>query len=306
MIRSVTTLRKCGLSRFRSCSTTLDQCDDQKSEIHEGNVKTNCFGNFAREMEYAAIVPPGYNPDEKLPLLLNLHGAGQDAKSLMMFQQDLEARWKTEQLPRCVVAGFSTLNGLGFYHNYHDGSLRYIDFFMSEWLPFLRSNFGVSSARSHTWLFGISMGGLGSLRLAFMFPEVFAGAAAMEPALDPVFEPTELLDRNLNMRGDFELTKGTKLCHNTYAAETKAMFGAVNKTEWNSAAYYGYNPACVVRANAQNIRENGICIYLDAADEDCFCLQDGAYFLHKTLWQYRIPHEYHLCFRADHVGPSVL
>merc|ERR1719233_104290 len=257
-------------------------------------------------MEYVAIVPPGYTHEEKLPLLLNLHGAGQDANSLIMFQKDLEARWKSEQLPRCVVAGFSSLNGLGYYHNYHDGSLRYIDFFMSEWLPFLQKNFGVSSARTHTWLFGISMGGLGSLRLAFTYPDVFAGAAAMEPALDPVFEPTELLDRNLIMRGDFELQKGTKLSHQTWAAETKAMYGAVQKTEWSTETYYKYNPACIARANAQNIRENGVCIYLDAADEDVFCLQDGAYFLHKTLWQYRIPHEYRLSYKADHVGPSVI
>jgi len=304
MIRSIRKLRHCG--RLRCYSTELSSCDDQKSQIQEGHVKTTCFSNFAKEMEYLVILPPGYSPDEKLPLLLNLHGAGMGAKSMVMMQPDLEARWESAQIPRCVVAGFSSLHGGGSYHNYYDGSLRYTDFFMSEWLPFLRNNFGVSSARSHTWLTGVSMGGLGSLRLALSYPEVFAGVAAMEPALDPVFESSELLDRNILHRGDFEMIEGVKSCHGTFSGEVMAMFGAVHNTEWDVDTYQRYNPSSVVRANAQNIRENGLLIYLDAADEDFFCLHDGAEFLHKTLWQYRIPHEYRLYHKADHIGPSML
>merc|ERR1719397_1868583 len=147
-------------------------------------------------MEYTVLLPPGYHADEKLPLLLNLHGGGQNSKAILFFQSDIEARWKSAELPRCVIAGFSTLNGGGWYHNYYDGSLRYNDFFMTEWLPFLKQNFGVSSARSHMWLTGGSMGGLGALRLAFTYPDVFAGVATLEPVADPVFESSELLDRN--------------------------------------------------------------------------------------------------------------
>jgi len=150
------------------------------------------------------------------------------------------------------------------------------------------------------------MGGIGSLRLAFTYPEMFAGVAALEPALDPVFEPAEFLDRNLCGRGDYELTKGLKVPHGTMAAETKAMFGAIHHSEWDVESYYSYNPACVVRANAQNIRESGLRVYFEAADEDFLCLHDGAEFLHKTLWQYRIPHQYQLCLKADHLGPSLI
>merc|ERR1719317_721562 len=257
-------------------------------------------------MEYLVALPPGYEPHEKLPLLLYLHGGNQNAKVIQYSLPDLEARWETEQLPRCVVAGFSTLCGSGFYHNYYDGSLRYIDFFMTEWLPFLQKNFGVNSARSHTWLIGGSMGGLGALRLALTYPDVFAGVTALEPFTDPVFEPSDLLDRNLCIRGDFESVLGQKMCHETNAAETKAMFGSLHRSEWDQDCYHSFNPACIVRSNAHNIREKEIRIYIDAADNDFFCLQDGAEFLHKTLWQYRIPHEYHLCSNADHVGPSVI
>merc|ERR1719334_989058 len=257
-------------------------------------------------MEYVAILPPGYKPHEKLPLLLSLHGGLQSAKDLHLMLPDFEARWKSEQLPRCVVASFSALHGNGYYHNYHDGSLRYMDFFMTEWLPFLQQKFGVSSARSHTWLGGVSMGGLGALRLVFTHPDVFAGAATMEPCVDPVFDPSDLRDRNLIGRGDFELYYGMQACHGSLAAETKAMFGSVNHNEWNLDSYHSYNPASIVRSNAVNIRDHEPRIYFDAADNDFLNLHDGAEFLHKTLWQYRIPHEYHLCNKADHIGPSLI
>ena len=69
------------------------------------------------------------------------------------------------------------------------------------------------------------MGGMGALRLAFTYPEVFAGVATMEPLLDPVFEPSELLDRNLIARGAFPMVRGWTVCHGSHAEETKAMFG---------------------------------------------------------------------------------
>jgi len=305
MIRTGCILRRGGFSVIRSFSAASAPIDEQKAEIREGSIKTKCFSNFASALKYVAILPPGYKSHEKLPLLLNLHGGGQSAKDLLYALPDLEARWKSEQLPRCVVAGFSTLHGTGYYHNYYDGSIRYIDFFMTEFLPFLQQNFRVSSARSHTWLTGGSMGGLGALRLAFTYPEAFAGAATLEPCVDPVFEPSDILDRNLIGRGDFENWKGMEVCHGSLAGETKAMFGAVNREEWNQDSYHQYNPACIVRSNANNIRENEVRIYIDAADEDFLNLHDGAEFLHKTLWQYRIPHEYHLCYKADHIGPSL-
>jgi len=306
MIRAVNILRRGGFSLFRGFSSATPQIEGEKSVIQTGTVKTKCFSNFASEMEYVAILPPGYEPHEKLPLLLSLHGGGQSAKDLHLMLPDFEARWKGGQLPRCVVASFSTLHGMGFYHNYYDGSLRYMDFFMTEWLPFLQQKFGVSSARSHTWLGGGSMGGLGALRLVFTHPDVFAGAATLEPGVDPVFDPSDLLDRNLMLRGDFKLISGMQTCHGSLAAETRAMFGSVNRKEWNMDSYHSYNPACIVRSNAVKIRDKEPRIYFDAADNDLFNLHDGAEFLHKTLWQYRILHEYHLCYKADHCGPSLI
>ena len=59
-------------------------------------------------------------------------------------------------------------------------------------------------------------------------------------------------------------------------------------------------------ADADAIRASGLQIYLEAGDEDQFWLYEGAEFLHQTLWNLRIRHEYHLVRGADHVGPSLV
>ena len=53
------------------------------------------------------------------------------------------------------------------------------------------------------------------------------------------------------------------------------------------------------------IVQSGLQIYVEAGDEDQFWLYEGAEFLHQTLWNQRIKHEYHLVRGADHVGPSL-
>merc|ERR1712194_279636 len=75
--------------------------------------------------------------------------------------------------------------------------------------------------------------------------------------------------------------------------------------QWNADAYQAFNPASIVRSNAQVVREHQLKIYIDAGDQDFFNLHEGAEFLHQTLWKYRIPHEYHLWTEADHLGSTM-
>ena len=60
------------------------------------------------------------------------------------------------------------------------------------------------------------------------------------------------------------------------------------------------NPANRARANADQIRDSGLAIYLEAADRDFLNAHDGAEFLHNVLWDLDLSHEYHLVRGADH------
>lgn len=149
-------------------------------------------------------------------------------------------------MPRAVIASFSSFKGGGYYFDYHDGSKNYQAFFMEEWLPFLRRTYKVNSSRENTWLTGTSMGGCGSLRLAFTFPQIFGGVVAMEPAIDPTFTPSELQQRHLQFRQEL---KGMDEAHAASGAQdTKQMLGAVAFQDWDEQTYQRFNPACVVRA----------------------------------------------------------
>ena len=65
------------------------------------------------------------------------------------------------------------------------------------------------------------------------------------------------------------------------------------------------NPANLARANAQQIRDAGLAIYIDAADRDFLNAHDGAEFLHRVLWDLDLSHGYHLVRDADHGGPTM-
>ncbi len=66
------------------------------------------------------------------------------------------------------------------------------------------------------------------------------------------------------------------------------------------------NPANRARANAGAIRESGLAIYLEAGDDDLVNAHDGVEFLHRTLWDLDIAHEYHMLRGVDHVGASIV
>ena len=54
------------------------------------------------------------------------------------------------------------------------------------------------------------------------------------------------------------------------------------------------NVASIALARADRLRASGLGIYLDAGDEDASYLHEAAEFLHRLLWDQKIPHEYQL------------
>ena len=73
----------------------------------------------------------------------------------------------------------------------------------------------------------------------------------------------------------------------------------------DSALWESNNPANIANANAQQIRDSGLAIYLEAGDRDFLNGNEGAEFLHRVLWDPDLWHEYHLVRNADHGGPTM-
>jgi S-formylglutathione hydrolase len=66
----------------------------------------------------------------------------------------------------------------GFYMNFKEGSERWEDFLTGPFLAHLRETYPASTDPKLTFVTGISMGGMGALRMAFRYPTRFGAVDA--------------------------------------------------------------------------------------------------------------------------------
>ena len=229
------------------------------------------------EVEVSVLFPHRFE-GETLPLIINLHGGGDDRRSLAGSKPMYDDLMVSGALPRAVVASFSA--GLSFYTG------GYETFIVDEYPAFLNREFGVSLRPGDTAITGVSMGGFGSLKVALKHPDRFGVVAALEPGVLPHTSYQSQLS------ADNWWSKDT--------IELGAWGEPVDEEQWQAD-----NPANIALENAERIRDSGIAIYLECGDEDLLNLHWGTEFLHRVLWDQQIPHEYRLVRWADHLGPSI-
>ena len=235
-------------------------------------------------VKVSVLLPDGYDPTKGLPLLLMLHGGGGDNSFLNQMRPVVEAAWTAGELPPLVVATPDV--GRSLYMDYRDGSQKWETLLVTEFVPELRRRYGLSAERSKTVVTGISMGGLGSLRLGFDHPEVFGGLAAMEAGIEPALAFDDVRMRNRFQRNDQFFA---------------SIFGSpVDRAYWRRA-----NPANMAIDNKARILGAGLKIYIEVGDRDMFYLDEGVEYLHRVLWDHGIPHEYRLVHGADHLGRTI-
>jgi S-formylglutathione hydrolase len=139
-------------------------------------------------------LPKNYDANrvERYPLLIQLHGANGSNKVMAnatgvgvdvgmggLLDQAIENGLVAPMVSVVPSAGRS------MYMNFRDGSQKWEDFVMKDLLPYMRKNFNVVQGREGTFITGMSMGGMGSLRMAVKYPEVFQAVASQEPAVEP-------------------------------------------------------------------------------------------------------------------------
>jgi S-formylglutathione hydrolase len=235
-------------------------------------------------VEVAIYTPPGYDPGraEPYPLLLQLHGGGGSSDQLASLALTLEDAIRRGLIPPVVSVMPSA--GRSFYMDYRDGSQKWESFILSELLPHMRKSYRVVQGRKGTLVTGVSMGGMGSLRLAFKHPDVFHAVASMEPGIEPAlaFKDVQLRDR---------FWRDDNLLQSIYGKPVDEAYWAAN------------NPATIASKNPGRLK--GLGVYIEAGDQDMFFLHHGTEFLHRILFDAGVSHEYRLVKGAEHVGPSI-
>lgn len=240
--------------------------------------------NVPGPVDVAVYTPPGYDPKraQPYPLLLQLHGGGGSSQNMTTMANVLETGIKQGLIP--PVVSIMPSAGRSFYMDYKDGSEKWETFIVSDLLSWVRAGYDVPKGREGTLITGISMGGMGSLRIAFKHPDMFQAVASQEPGIEPAlsFDDIKLRDRFYRDDALFEQKFGKPVDRAYWAAN---------------------NPASIASTHPEKLM--GLAIYLEVGDQDMFYLNQGTEFLHRVLFDKQVSHEYRLVKGADHVGPSI-
>jgi S-formylglutathione hydrolase len=240
--------------------------------------------NVPGEVPVSIYIPDGYgrSPGQSYPLMLLLHGGNGSEQDLVHFAPTIDRAVREGIVRPLVVAMPSARRSL--YMDYRDGSQRWETFIISDLLPHLRKSLAVSAERQRTFIGGISMGGLGSLRLAFKHPEIFGAVASLEPGIEPALSWNQVGPRVKFWRPD-------EVSEKIFGSPIDLEFWAAN------------NPATIAKRAPGRLLDVGI--YLEVGDQDMLYINEGTEFLHRILFDAGVGHEYRLVHGAEHVGPSL-
>ena len=144
-----------------------------------------------RNVHYCVQVPGSYEQKDasgqprRFPVLYYLHGLGDNEQSFSRsggwtLIEDLRAQGKIGDFLIVAPEGYAS-----FYINSSDGSERYSDFFLREFVPYIEKKYRVLPGREARAVTGISMGGYGALRFAFAYPGTIFGGECAKRRPDP-------------------------------------------------------------------------------------------------------------------------
>lgn len=157
-----------------------------------------------RAMRYAVYTPPGYVRGERLPLVVFLHGGGDDEASFDRhgLSARLDAATREGRIPRVLVV--MPQGELGFWANWYDGSAGYEDWVMEEVVPRVAFDYETLPCPEWCHVMGVSMGGSGTIRFA-LHHDWASATMISAPVLDtdqminlarnPLFQPMIPMDR---------------------------------------------------------------------------------------------------------------
>lgn len=134
---------------------------------------------------YSVYLPRGWDGKTPLPLVLLLHGAGDDARSpdRINVVAPLDEAIAQKQVPPFIMVAPD--GDRGFWVNWADGSHHYRDWVLEEVLPAIYASYPIVPGPAGLHLLGVSMGAGGGMQMWLEKPELFGSAALLSgPILD--------------------------------------------------------------------------------------------------------------------------
>ncbi|MHB8668960.1 MAG: alpha/beta hydrolase [Acidimicrobiales bacterium] len=150
-------------------------------------------GAMQRDVHVYVLLPRGYDPSTRYPVLLLLHGHGGGYKDWVDHDVAgvLDSSGRTPLITVMPDGGYD-----GFYSDWYgtdvlDASTRptsppaWESFHIRELLPWIDAHYPTIADRGHRFVAGLSMGGFGTMSYAARHPDVFGAAGSFSGAVYP-------------------------------------------------------------------------------------------------------------------------
>lgn len=155
---------------------------DPVDHVTHGVVYSSAMG---RDIGHNIYLPPSYHkePKKRYSVIYFLHGAGGDEKVAAYTTEIVIPEIEAEHVEEAI---FVFLNG-GHWSGYRDSPTSYVKpetYIIEELIPAIDQQYRTISDRSGRAIFGFSMGGGGSIRLALKYPDLFCAVGSFSGALN--------------------------------------------------------------------------------------------------------------------------
>jgi enterochelin esterase-like enzyme len=245
-------------------------------QITRGTVKEGLIINskiLGKEVRYTVYLPYDYgSSDRYYPVVYLLHGYSDNDMGWIQFGEAnmiADECIASRTAPPMIIA--MPDGGLSWYINNYDGSVKYEDFFIKEFMPEIESKFRIRKEKRFRGIAGLSMGGYGTLIYALKYPDLFSACAPLSAA---VYTDEEIK------------TQDEKRWEHIGAG----LFGPGLKGDERLTTHYNANSPLYLIKDGNIDKLKSVRYYIDCGDDDF--LYKGNAALHVLLRDMNIPHEF--------------
>jgi S-formylglutathione hydrolase FrmB len=158
-----------------------------------------------------------------------------------------------------------------FYVNTRDGSEKWEDMILKEFIPMVEATYRVNASRATRGISGTSMGGYGALQIAMKHTDLFGSVSAHSAVLLKDLSAAKVADRRIAM--------------------FQSLFDKIYGINQDLTYWEANNPMSLAKDTK---KLNGLKIYFDCGTEDNYGFDVGARELDEMLTKVGYPHETHL------------
>jgi enterochelin esterase-like enzyme len=237
------------------------------------NSRTFKSAAMGQDMKYTVYVPNGYKYTQKrFPVMYLLHGHGGSEKDWVKhgkLDSIANKMMTNKDIPEMIIVMPDGRND--YYLNTFDNKVRYEDFFIKEFMPFIDSTYRTKPDRAARAITGVSMGGFGATLYGLKYLDKFSVVAGVSAAV----------------RTDSTIVE----MENTYYdARFDGRFGLKLRGQDRLNAYYQKNSILKLMETLPLAQLKTTRWYFDCGDDDGFT--EGNCALHLLMSKRQILHEY--------------